>query len=52
MKEYVEIRLPERYNSSDDELLNHILDGFDSEYDSVVITLNSKIKSKYDKIFI
>lgn len=49
MKEYVEILLFGRYNIFDNELLSHILDGFDSEYNSTIITLNSKIESKYDK---
>lgn len=37
MKEYVEILLFGGYSITNDEVLSHILDGLDSEYDFVVM---------------
>lgn len=49
MKEYVEILLFGIRSITDDEVLSQILDGLDSDYDLVVVSLNSRIESKYDK---
>lgn len=49
MKEYVEILLSSGHSIIDDEVFNHTLDSLDFEYDSAVITLNSRIGCRYDK---
>lgn len=49
MKEYIEILLFGIRSITDDEVLSQILDGLDSDYDLVVVSLNSRIESKYDK---
>lgn len=41
--------MSEGYNVTDDEVLSLILDRLDFNYNSIVITLNSRIVFRYDK---
>lgn len=49
IKKYVKILMSEGHNVTDDEVLSLILDRLDFNYNSIVITLNSRIVFRYDK---
>lgn len=49
MKEYRNILLSRGQHITGGEILNHILDWLDFDYDLVVVMLNSKLESKFDK---
>lgn len=49
IKKYVKILMSEGHNVTDDAVLSLILDRLDFNYNSIVITLNSRIVFRYDK---
>lgn len=49
MKEYEDILILRGHNITDEKILNHILDDLDFNYDFVVVMLNSRFESKFDK---
>lgn len=49
IKEYDDILLSRGLNITNEDILNHILDGLDSDYDPILVMLNSMLESKFDK---
>lgn len=49
IKKYVKILMSEGHNVTYDKVLSLILDRLDFNYNSIVITLNSRIVFRYDK---
>lgn len=49
MKEYGDIFLSRGQNITNEKILNHMLNGFYSNYDLIVVMLNFRPESKFDK---
>lgn len=50
MKECAHILLSGGHNISNDEVINYMLDGLDSDYDPVIASITTRHESKYDKL--
>lgn len=50
MKNYVEILLSRGQNITDQEVINYILDGLDSQYDPIVASLATRLESKFETL--